>query len=74
MPTILNPFTEKAEREARDASIMDIKNLARSLYIQNAQRGANYCAQEAFDDAIAFVNEQTKRFPNNDTLDGRSRE
>ncbi len=71
--TIVNPFAEKAKRDARDASIMDIKNLARNLYIQNSADGT-YTATRAFEEAIAFVNEQTKRFPDNDTVDGRSKE
>ncbi len=71
---LINPYAEKEARDLADARIADIKNLARSLYIATAQRGVAYCAQEAFDDAQAFVEEQTKRFPKNDTLDGRIKE
>lgn len=70
MPTLINPFREKADRDARDAIIMDIKNLARTLYIQNEP----YTPAQAFGAAVLFIEEQSRRFPKNDTLDGRSKE
>lgn len=70
MLTLINPFQEKADRDARDAIVMDIKNLARTLYIHNEQ----YLPEQAFDAAALFIAEQSRRFPKNDTLDGRSKE
>ncbi len=67
--TIINPFQEKADKEARDGLVADVKNLARNLVLQHL-----ISPSEAFDRAQAFIEEQTRRFPRNDTVDGVSRE
>lgn len=64
---ILNPYQEKKDQEARDGLVMDTKNLARNLVIQHL-----ISPSEAFDRATAFVAEQSRRFPANDTVDGRT--
>jgi hypothetical protein len=67
---IINPFEEKILKDAKDALIMDEKNLARALFIQHSE----YTATRAFDEAACFIAEQTRRFPLNNTVDGRSKE
>lgn len=70
MSIIINPAQERLVKEAKDALIMDEKNLARALFIQHSQ----YTAVQAFDEAADFIREQTRRFPLNNTTDGRSKE
>ena len=55
--TIINPFQEQKDKEARDGLIADTKNLARNLVLQHL-----ISPSEAFDRAQSFMEEQTRRF------------
>lgn len=74
MPIIINPAQERLVKEAKDALIMDEKNLARTIFTNSFFGNSNgMTATQAFEDAAYFIREQTRRFPLNDTVDGRGK-
>lgn len=74
MSTIINPAAERQLQAANDARIADTKNLARTLFSNSyfGGRTDRLSDREAFDLADGFMREQAKRFPKNETADGRS--
>ena len=78
MSIIINPAQERLAKEAKDGLILDEKNLARTVFTNSYFSAKNpsqaLSAEEAFDAAASFVREQTRRFPLNNTVDGRSKE
>lgn len=75
MSIIINPAQERLVKEAKDALIMDEKNLARTIFTNSFFGNSNGMSpMQAFEDAAYFLAEQTRRFPLNDTVDGRGKE
>lgn len=75
MSLIINPAQERLVKEAKDGLIMDEKNLARTIYANSFVGNNNGMDPlQAFEEARYFIAEQTRRFPLNNTVDGRSKE
>lgn len=74
---IINPFAEKANKEAVVARVMDTKAVARQLVLNSYAGGSpatRVTPAQAFDIAEEFMAEQTRRFPKHDTANGEEKD
>lgn len=79
MSSIIIPdsITDKQKKDAAVAKVMDTKAIARQLLL-NSYAGGSPATRidpaQAFDIAIEFANEQTRRFPKHDTATGEEKD